>query len=143
MSHVSNFTAGKLCQGEVLLDAQSNVFTVKGTCRVPGLTSIRYLASAPADYRQSRAGSALPYPNEAIAYDNTPNSGSALLTNGQFQFQVLSPNSYYMNNGSSLVQPHVHMVFGENNVFNLMLSGPVPNRSLKSLPGRQDRSTHR
>lgn len=135
--HVSNFQSSK-CKGEVLLNPVTKVFTIRGTSN--GKT-LRYLAAAPPDFRQSYAGSGLPFPNEEIAYDHTANVGELQLTNGQFQFQIMYPNSYYVNSGSTLIKPHVHIVIDETDAFDVKLGQPlVPNRSLKHLDGRPRRS---
>jgi hypothetical protein len=124
------------------LDEQQWIFTIKGAC-AHGQT-LKYLAAAPSDIRQSRAGSGLPFPNPKIAYDNTPNKGEVQIRDGQFEFQLVYPAAYYIENGSTLVAPHVHFTVDDGEYFDVKL-GPCrfPNRSLKHLPGRARRTTGR
>ena len=134
--HVTNF-GGPSCKGEVLYDQRTKVFTLRGTCG----GKLRYLAAAPPDFRQSYAGSGLPWPNEEVAYGQTPNRGTVKTHEGNFSFNIMYPNAYYVNCGSTLVQPHVHLVVNDSEVMDIKLGGPlVANRSLKNLPGRPRRS---
>jgi hypothetical protein len=143
MKVFSKFTNDK-CSGVVLTDDEGWVFQVKGRCR-PGSAgqTVRYVAAAPPDFRDSRAGSGLPYANRSMAYDVTPNKGEvAVADDGTFEFTIVYPNAYYTNNGSTLVQPHVTFSFGDDaQAQNLKLGPPfVENRSLKHLHGRTRRS---
>lgn len=132
-----NFESPK-CKGQVFLDKKTKIFTVKGTCTG---TKLRYLAAAPPDFRDSYAGSALPFPNEEIAYDTTPNKNHLQISDGKFEFRLSYPNSYYINGGSKLIKPHVTIVVDDSDVINVQLGEPlVPNRSLTHLPGRPRRS---
>ena len=38
---------------------------------------VKFIAANAPDYRQSYSGSGLPFPNPEIAYENTPNKGTA------------------------------------------------------------------
>ena len=119
------------CQGEITKNGY--VFTITGRTGVrEGF--VTYTASAPPDVRQSIAGSGLPFPNERVAYENSPNSGRALIHNGTFSFDVTYPNSYYTKNGSELVRPHVIFVIN-NEYYDVGLADNfVKHRSLTSLP---------
>lgn len=129
-----------ICQGRIITDESWNI-TVQGSCKVQaGATEVRYAAAAPADLRMSYMGSGLPFPNEEVAYEGSPNIGRVPIQSGQFQFKLISPNSYYKNNGSVLVEPHVHFTIG-----NEYFDAPLPsakrfeNRSLTSMPNRTNR----
>ena len=120
------------CQG-VITKRDDYVFTVSGTCPVQH-GFVTYTASAPPDVRLSIAGTGLPFPNEQVAYENSPNSGRALIQNGGFTFDVVYPNSYYTKNGSELVRPHVIFVIN-NEYYDVGLGNNyVKHRSLTSLP---------
>ena len=135
-----NFQSGN-CSGEVLADENNWIFTVNGKC--PGAKSLEYLAPTTPDIRESYSGSGLPFPTELIAFDNTPNYGKIELpSNGQFQFKIIRPNSFYINNGSTLVKPHIKMIVDQRDLFEIQLE-PIPYRSLKHLPGRQRRTVGR
>lgn len=130
------------CQGQIIID-QNLVITIKGRCNVPG-DEIKYAAAAPANFRLSYMGSGLPFPNEDIAYEGSPNIGKAPIINGKFEFAVTCPNSYYKDNGATVVDPHVHFTVGSEYFdIPLPLAKLFPNRSLTSIHGRPNRVTRR
>ena len=132
------------CQGRVTIAPDMWNITVEGTVRSPQDKKLRYIAAAPPDRRASYMGSALPFANAEMAYDSTPNKGEIDLSSGaSFKFNLVRPNAYYRANGSQLLMPHVQFAIGKD-VFDVPLGLlPYPDRSLSSLPGRRDRSTHR
>jgi hypothetical protein len=71
---------------------------------------VKYVAPNPPTYLTSFSGSGLPYPNETIAFDNTPNKGVVEVINGHFSLTLKYPNSYYNNMGTVYVQPNVKLV---------------------------------
>lgn len=145
MSQVATFRSDNgNCQGRILADSEGWKYTIQGTCKGVAGSKVKYMAAAPPDLRLSYMGSGLPYGNEEIAYEGSPNAGEAPVSgNGSFQFQVVRPNAYYKDNGSTLVQPHVHFTIG-NDYFDVALGiTNMSNRSLSSLPGRTNRSTGR
>jgi hypothetical protein len=131
------------CQGKIVTDNNWNI-TVNGVCEVVGGTSVRYAAAAPADLRMSYMGSGLPYPNEEVAYEGSPNIGEVPIKGGAFSFQIISPNCYYKDNGSTMVQSHVHFVIGSE-YFDVPLPSArkFANRSLTGMPGRANRTAGR
>jgi len=140
MSTVTFQSSNGLCTGTIVNDGWN--VKVSGTCKAPGNT-LKYMSSAPPDLRMSRAGSALPWASEDMAYDNTPNKGEIQMVNGRFSFTLANPNCYYMNNGARLVAPHVHFTVN-NQHFDVELGiACTPNRSLTGLPGRAVRTTYR
>ena len=125
-----------MCSGEMLTNSNGNI-VIKGTVKSSQLNpKITYWASAPPNYRTSYTGSALPYPNPTIAYQNTPNKGTTIANNRQFQINLKFPNSYYAGFGNVYMQPHIHFKIceGENScddkVFTLNLSEGTPFRLL-------------
>ena len=88
---------------------------------------IKYTAATPPTYSSNFSGSGMPFPNEDIAYDDTPNKGIAQVINGKFSFTIKYPNSYYINMGTIYVEPHVKILLvnkdnksiGESQVINL------------------------
>ena len=132
------------CEGQILTDQNWNI-TVNGICKLNGVNTVKYAAAAPADFRMSFMGSGLPYPSEEVAYEGSPNVGSAMISgNGSFSFTIISPNAYYKDNGSTFVEPHVHFTIGTE-----YFDVPLPsarrynNRSLTTIPGRTNRATGR
>jgi hypothetical protein len=98
---------------------------------------VQYWASSPPDSRHSFSGSGLPFPNEEMAYSNSPNVGRALLGNdGSFSIKLLYPNSYYKTLGSDYVKPNVKILFSDENgnmygkIVTVILGDGIPYRSL-------------
>lgn len=131
------------CQGKIITDNDWNI-TIQGACKVQGGVEVKYAAAAPADLRMSHMGSGLPYPNEEVAYEGSPNVGKVPIQGGKFQFVLISPNAYYKDNGATLVSPHVHFTIN-NEYFDVPLPSArkFENRSLSGLPGRANRTAGR
>ena len=98
----------------VLMKNDNNVFMVNGSLNGSlNLLSnveklyIKYWASNAPTYSQSFSGSGLPYPNEEVAFQNSPNVGVVPVVNGKFSFSLSYPNSYYDNMGTVYVPPQV------------------------------------
>jgi hypothetical protein len=78
------------------------IIEVKGVIDDPAIvgTKIRYYAARPYESRDSYHGSGLPYPNEKIAFDMTPNRGEVDVgPSGEFRFAIQEPNSFYVLQG--------------------------------------------
>jgi len=88
----------------------------------------------------SYMGAGLPFPNEEVAYEGSPNVGEVPIVNGAFSFSIINPNSYYVSSGTKLVEPHVHFTIGSE-YFDvpLPMAQQVANRSLTSMAGRPNR----
>ena len=52
---------------------------------------IKYWAANSPTYSASYAGSGLPFPNENVAFDQTPNQGVAKIIDGQFTLNIFYP----------------------------------------------------
>lgn len=76
---------------------------------------IKYTAANPPTFSSNFSGSGLPFPNEDIAYDITPNRGVVEVINKKFEIKIKYPNSYYINMGSEYVIPHVKIVIVDKN----------------------------
>lgn len=72
-------------------------------------TILAYSAAKPPDYRQSYTGSALPFPDAQIAYQNSPNVGKIKMVGNNVSFKIHVPNSYYSHVGTRLILPHVRI----------------------------------
>ena len=71
---------------------KQNSYVVSGKLNMPNFNEklyVKYNASSPPTYNSNFSGSGLPYPNEEVAFENTPNRGVAEVINGDFSF-VLS-----------------------------------------------------
>lgn len=81
-------------------------------------------------------GSGLPFPNEAIAYQDTTNKGAILITGGKFTFNLEYPNSYYSDMGKTYNPPQVKFQFCDGNgktmskVYTVILGDGIPYRTL-------------
>lgn len=122
-----------------------NSFIISGNVNTNGFEQrfIKYTAANPPTYNNSFSGSALPFPSEEIAYENTPNRGIVEIINGQFSFTIRYPNSYYINIGTIYVKPHLKLILvdkdnntiGEQRV--IELGEGVPFRTL-TWPAQRD-----
>jgi len=134
-----------LCTGTVTINGRT--LTVNGNCKCDVNKSLPhklfYKAAAPPESRTSISGSYLPWANEEMAYNNTPNKGIVDIVGGKFQFTLNTPNCFYINNGSKLVFPHLHLSINKKEIDIELPFGCTPNRSLTNLPGRPVRTSGR
>ena len=98
---------------------------------------VQYWAPSPPDSMHSFSGSGLPFPNEEVAYSNSPNIGRALLgKDGSFIIKLMYPNSYYKKMGSEYVKPNVKILFNDQDgnmygkIITVSLGEGIPYRSL-------------
>ena len=89
----------------------NNAFTINGKLNRTSSEKhyIKYSAANPPTYNSNFSGSGLPYPSEEIAFENTPNRGVVEIINGEFNFSIRYPNSYYVNMGTIYVEPHIKL----------------------------------
>jgi len=139
MNLVSRFQDTHM-SGEILSSDSIN-FVVRGKVH-SGPCNVRFWAASPPDLRQSYSGSGLPFPSPEVAFDNTTNRGTAKCDeHGHFQFSVVKPNGYYIQQGKKLIGSQVKLTLGDSqDVKILQLGAPIANRSLKHLEGRPVRS---
>ena len=139
----SDYSKQFTCDGMVV-DSGDGEYVVKGQIKEIGDANIMWWAPAPPTYTTSYTGSGLPYPNPDVAYDNTPNRGMIKANNGNFEFRVRYPNSYYMGLGTVNNEPVCHVkICGEdtdNKIHTVKLGNGIPFRMLTypplSLSGR-------
>jgi hypothetical protein len=125
-----------------LLQNMAGSFVVKGQAegavflRTSGDSYLKYWAANPPTFGDSYAGSGLPYPNEVVAYENSPNVGVVKCNGGAFEFRLVYPNSYYKDMGTVYVPPQVkfHFVDSEGNkiskIYTVKLGEGIPFRTL-------------
>lgn len=124
------------CQGEIRKLNKYDV-VIKGRVNemVAGDT-IYYIAAAPPDYRATYTGSALPFANQADAFEGTPNVGKVKVSaaNGSFEIQLMYPNSYMVGLGSVQVPPTVYLEYknvnGQVRKVQVKVSEGIPYRSM-------------
>lgn len=137
------------CSNAIFANCQLNIkynsngdFLIEGKTDIPS-SFVKYWAASPPTYSLSFAGSGLPYPNQEVAFEKTPNQGIAKVEDGKFQFPLEYPNSYYDNMLKVYVDPQVNFVFcdkngkdiGEIHIANL--GNGIPFRSL-TWPMKRD-----
>ena len=101
-------------------------------------TLVEFWAGNPPDYTASFSGSALPFPDSQIAYENSPNKGKFTPKNGKFKIDLLFPNAYYSHLGTRYIEPHVVVQIvqnGHTNVETIFLGEIAPFRLL-TYPGQ-------
>ena len=133
---------------EIELETKSidnNSFIINGKVETNIMSDklyVKYVAANPPTYNSNFSGSGLPYPNEDVAFENTPNKGSVEVVNGNFTISIKYPNSYYINMGTVYVEPSIKLsLFNINNkqigkVKNINLGEGIPFRSLTWTPIR-------
>jgi len=126
------------CEG-VVDNLGNGEYLVKGKIDgAPSEVLITYWAANPPTFSLSYAGSALPYANPIMAYENSPNKGSVKAINGNFQFRIRYPNSYYIGLGTVYVKPHVNIKIcngkEDGEVHKIELGDGVPFRTLTYAP---------
>lgn len=93
------------------VELQEN-FTIvlQGTIHEPNkYVAMELMAAAPIMQMTSSAGSGLPYPCAAQAFDNTPNH-HRIAPNGVFNVRFYYPNSYYLEDGRTKITPSLFVV---------------------------------
>lgn len=118
-------------------------FIIQGQTLNLAASFVKFWAASPPTYSLSFAGSGLPYGNEEMAFEKTPNQGVAPIKMGNFQFALEYPASYYDHMLKDYVPPQVKFVFcdasgnnmGDTHVANL--GNGIPFRSL-TWPKKRD-----
>lgn len=97
----------------------------------------QYWAPAPPDVRQCVSGSGLPFPNEEVAFENSPNIGKIPLgSDGSFSIKLKYPNSHYRNLGALYVRPNVKVLFVDESgnmygkILSVVLGEGTPDRTI-------------
>lgn len=102
---------------------------------------IKYWAPNPPTYNIGFSGTCLPYPNEEVAYENTPNKGVVPVIDGKFSINIMYPNSYYSDLGTVLNPPLIKIKICDmdkrpvSQIQTVYLSDNVPFRTL-SMPNQ-------
>lgn len=136
-SYVNKIMSCKINAISKINENDNNLYNVTGKVKIESNDNLKiiYWAANPADYNTSFNGSGLPYPNPEIAYQNTKNIGSVYLNGDTYSFNILFPNSYYTNLGTTYNEPRVHIKLCSNNgnvydIQTIILKNPIPYRSL-------------
>lgn len=103
---------------------------------------VQYWAPAKVQRGGSFNGSGLPFSNEFIAYQNTPNRGVVKVFGVDFTFNIDNPNSYYSELGSKLNPPEVKFRLVDANgkslskIYTVQVGTSIPYRSSTYLQKR-------
>lgn len=129
------------CENIVSRDADGE-FVVRGYEKnIDSKSTIIYWAANPPTYNGSYAGSALPFPNAEIAYQNTINKGTVKTIGGHYEFKIRFPNAYYVNMGTDYIEPCVHIkicqTHGENKIKTIKLGNSIPFRLISYPNGEK------
>jgi len=121
----------------VIENSGKGEYVVKGQLLSNKKEKIIFYAANPATYNGSFSGSGLPFANPNMAFENTPNNGTIYTNeNGEFEFKVFYPNSYYVALGTIYVSPHVFIKkCGDTEVHSIYLGDGIPFRML-TYPNR-------
>jgi hypothetical protein len=125
----------KYCDCNITITKKNNreFVNVKGNINETVYNNeLLYLASAPTGHINSFSGSGLPFPNKDIAYLDTPNKGHVDVHFRRFEFNLLMPNSYYIDMGNKLVKPTLLIKYsnGEDiRIFRIPVGNQIPFRS--------------
>jgi hypothetical protein len=118
---------------------------------------IVFWAPRPPDYRSSYSGSALPFADSKMAFDQTPNAGVVQVKrDGTFAFAIKYPSGYYSDLGTTYVSPHIRVQqvvngtpgetelikVGEGIPFRLLTYPPVPATAPRCSPSFYDNRSY-
>ena len=127
------FNLDNICQGNIVYQGRGKIL-IKGNIRRAGKTNgtLTFWAANPPDYLTSYSGSALPFPNSTIAFENTPNKGKVPYVNGTFEFLIHFPNAYYTGIGSVYTPPQIYIQLDNSptQVYPITVSEGIPYRTL-------------
>jgi hypothetical protein len=103
---------------------------IKGTLNNPSNYKKKVvIAPAPANKLTSYSGSALPFPNKDIAFENTKNLYE-IKEDGIIDANFIYPNSYYSADGLTKIKSPIIFIF-DNNKFILELDDICPLKTLR------------
>ena len=91
---------------DLIITKKDNKILVSGSIKNPSLyQSMLIISPNPADRRTSYSGTALPFPSEEIAFENTKNF-LEIKKDGKINVEFLFPNSYYTPDGyTKIISP--------------------------------------
>lgn len=98
------------------IDYNNKTFSIKGSLRNPDAYKTKILcAPNPPDIRNSYSGTALPFPNEFIAFENTKNHYK--IENGAVIDVVFKvPNSYYSSDGYNKIKTPIMLIIDDKKI---------------------------
>jgi tRNA uridine 5-carbamoylmethylation protein Kti12 len=99
-----------------IVELNDKKITIKGTLHNPAVYKNKIItAPNPPDIRTSYSGTALPFPNETIAFENTKNH--AIIDNsGIINITFNFPNSYYTPDGCTKVKSPIMLILDEKKI---------------------------
>lgn len=97
------------------IDYNNKTFVIKGLLRNADSYKTKILcAPNPPDIRNSYSGTALPFPNEFIAFENTKNHYK--IDNGVIDVVFKVPNSYYSSDGYNKIKTPIMLIIDDKKI---------------------------
>ena len=133
-----------MCSGAIINEGHGDIIVTGEVKSNNPNPKILYWAPSPPTYSTSYYGSAHPYPNPEVAFDQTCNAGAIQALNRKFTFRLKYPNAYYVGLGTIYVPPHVHIKVCEPGVkkyTSVKIDDGIPYRTLThpSPPSKKPR----
>ena len=111
----------------MIVEIKGNKLYISGSINQPFKNAVLF-ASNPIDTMSNYSGSALPFPCEGIAMENTVNK--KVITEPSYTAQFIYPNSYYDNDGRTLIPPTIYLKIDGKIVERTELQNPFPLKTL-------------
>jgi hypothetical protein len=121
------------------ISINGSTINISGTIKFP-FTSAYIIAACPIDTMQNYSGSGLPFPNEQIAFENTPNK--FILTSNIFNTSFIYPNSYYLPDGKTIVLPTICLIIDGKIIEKKELPNLLPLKTLSYRKSRSENFSH-
>lgn len=94
-------------------ELNNNKLIIKGSLHNPAIYKNKIItAPNPPDIKTSYSGSALPFPNEEIAFENTKNRFE-ITNNGVIDITFTFPNSYYSPDGKTKIKSPIMLILDD------------------------------
>jgi hypothetical protein len=117
------------------------VLNITGSIKFPvQYNKLLIIAPNPIDRMVNYSGSGLPFPNEAIAFENTPNY-QIIDKSGNINAQFKYPNSFYSRDGKNKILPSLFIELTNHNGKSFQLQYELGDLNrLRTLINRENRT---
>lgn len=115
---------------KMIVEIKGNILHISGSITQSFKDAVLYAAN-PIDTMSNYSGSALPFPCEGIAMENTVNK--KIINGGDgnnYTAKFIYPNSYYDNDGRTLIPPTIYLKVDGRIVEKTELANPFPLKTL-------------
>lgn len=116
------------------------LLNITGSIKLPvQYKKLLIIAPNPIDRMINYSGSGLPFPNEEIAFENTPNY-KQIDNSGIINIQFKYPNSFYSRNGKNKILPSLFVELTDNSGKSFQLQYELKDlNNLRTLINRENR----